>query len=256
MIDLFSLWEDFQSAVNTSQNGWFRPETDFVRGTNEVSIMLWNKWTAKAEKSQEEKDKLFPFLKYKNLPVNTTSTYYGIAKKPKDYGRLASARIVVHKEQETVPCKAIDNGKCEGFETNEEKTDKYFDEIREYPVTLIDDQRWGPFCQHLTKGPTLQRPGLTQVNDEFKVAPRKVSVIAIDYYIEPTPATFVFTTAPGNPQTGSGDQIIYDATNSVKLQWPEQVRNEFIEALKSWYIQYTRDQNFSSISAQQKQVNP
>lgn len=255
MIDLFSLWQDFQSEVNTSENGWFTVH-DFVRYTNSTSIKLWNKWTAKAEKSQEEKDKLFPFLKSKNLPVNTTSTYYGIAAKPKDYGRLASARIVVHKEKETIPCQAIDNGVCDGFKTKEEITDEYYDNIREYPVTLIDDQRWGPFCQHLTKGPTLQRPGMTQVNDQFKVAPRKVSVIAIDYYIEPTPATYDFTLATGNPQTGSGDQIIYNAATSIPLQWPAQMTKEFLDELKSGFIQYTRDQNFSSISAQQKQINP
>lgn len=255
MIDVYSLFLDFESDNNTSQNGFVRPNSDFLRIVNDISIKLWNKRTAKAEKSQEEKDKLFPFMVSKNIAVKSEGGYYGIALKPKDYGRFASARLIVHKDI-TLPSKDVDKGKCEGFETQEEITDKYYDNIKEVPVVHIDNQRWGAYVEHLTKGPTLEKPGITQVNDYFRIAPRKVSVVVIDYYKEPTPATFVYTLSEGNPQTGQGDQIIYDKAKSVPLQWPEQMRKEFLEELKSWYIQYTRDSNYSNISAQQKQVQP
>lgn len=251
MIDLFSLWQDFQSAVNTSQNGWVSPQRDFTRAVNWVSIGKWNEWTNDAEKSQEAKDKLFPFLRSKNLVVNSSTTYYGIAKKPADYGRLASARIVVH-DTGTLPDKNIDDGKCEGWATEEEITDAYYDNIKEWPVTIVDNQNWGPYCQHLTKGPTLRRPGITQINNEFKVAPRKVSVIAIDYYIEPTPAFFSYTTVPGNPQTGAGDQIVYNPTASIPLQWPEQMRKEFVDELINYYMTFIRDQVGNSINLSQR----
>lgn len=253
MIDLFSLWQDFQSRVNTSQNSFFRPQTDFVRAVNETSIKLWNKWTGIAEKSQEEKDKLFPFLKKKNIVVNGAASYYGFAQKPKDYGRLASARIVIHKDK-TYPAKDIDGGKCEGWKTDEEIKDEYLDNVHEAQVTIVDNQRWAAYCQHLTKGPTMERPGITQINDGFQVAPRKISVIALDYYIEPTPATFEYTLSSGNTQTGAGDQIIYNSSTSVKLQWPEQVRNEFLDELVNWFTMYTRDQLGNSINLSQKQL--
>lgn len=253
MIDVYSLWLDFQSAVNTSLNGWFRPETDFIRAVNEVSLNLWRNWTNEAEKSQEEKDKLFPFLKSKNIAVDSSGGYYGIAKKPAGYGRFASARLIVHATG-TIPAKDVDSGKCDNFKDQEQITDEYYDNIKEVKVQMIDNQRWSAYCEHLTKGPTLEKPGITQINDYFRVAPRKVSVVVIDYYVEPNPATFKYTLTPGNVQTGSGDMIIYDANNSQKLEWPEQVRPEFIEGLKNWYIQFTRDQSFSVISAQQKQV--
>lgn len=253
MIDPYSLWLDFQSAVNTSLNGWFRPETDFVRAVNETSYKLWNDWTNKAEKSEEDKAKLFPFLKSKNIAVNSQGGYYGVAQKPTLYGRFASARIIVHKTDGTVPAKDVDDGKCDGFKTQEEITDEYYDQIKETKVAMIDNQRWSAYCEHLTKGPTLEKPGMTQINDIFRVAPRKVSVVVIDYYVEPKPATFKYTLTPGNVQTGSGDMIVYDSANSTKLEWPEQVRPEFLEHLKSWYIQATRDQLFSNISAQEKQ---
>jgi hypothetical protein len=253
MIDPNSLFLDLQSAVNTSLNGWFRPETDFIRSVNEVSLNLWKKWTNEAEKSQEAKDKLFPFLKSKNIAVDSTGGYYGIAKKPTSYGRFASARVIVHSTG-TIPAKDVDDGKCEGFEDQEQITDEYYDNIKEFKVEMVDNQRWSAYLEHLTKGPTIEKPGITQINDYFRVAPRKVSVVVIDYYVEPKPATFKYTLTPGNVQTGSGDMIIYDAANSQKLEWPEQVRPEFLEELKSWYIQFARDQNFSVISAQQKGV--
>lgn len=253
MIDLYSLWLDFQSAVNTSQNGFFRPETDFVRAANEVTVKLWNKWTAKAEKSQEERDKLFPFLKSKNIAVDTATAYYGVAKKPKDYGRLASVRIVVH-ENNTCPSKEVNDGQCDDWKTDEEFKDEYWDNITEYAARIISDQTWGAFCKHLTKGPSLSNPGITQVNDQFKVAPRKVSVIVLDYYIEPTPATYKYTVVAGNPQTGAGDQLVYNANTSVKLQWPEQMRNELLQELKDWYILHIRDQAGNQINLSQKSV--
>lgn len=254
MIDVYSLWLDFDSAVNTSINGWFRPETDFVRAVNEISIKLWNKWTNDAEKSQESKDKLFPFLKSRNTTVENQSAYYGVAKKPPLYGRLASARIIVHADM-TLPSKEVEEGKCEGFKSKEEITDEYYDNIKEFRVQIIDNQRWSSYCEHLTKGPTLEKPGITQINDGFKVAPRKVSVIVLDYYVEPKKATFNYTITVGNPQTGSGDQLVYNSVLSEKLEWPETVRKEFLDELVSWYSQYTRDQVLSSITAQNKQTN-
>lgn len=253
MIDVYSLWLDFQSEVNTSLNGWFRPETDFIKAVNVVSLKLWNKWTNQAEKSEEEKAKLAAFLKSKNIPVNSAGGYYGIAKKPAGFGRFASAGLIVHNDS-TIPSREVDGGECEGFKTQEEITDEYYDNIKEIKVQMIDNQRWRAYCEHLTKGPTLEKPGITQINDYFRVAPRKVSVVVIDYYVEPKPATFKYTLTPGNVQTGSGDMVVYDANASQKLEWPEQVRPEFLEELKSYYINFTRDQNFSVISAQQKGV--
>lgn len=252
-IDPNDLLKDLQSKVNFSQNSWFRPETDFIRGVNETSIKLWNEKTGQAEKSQEIKDQLMPFLKSKNIAVNTSATYYGIAAKPSDYGRLASARIVVHNDT-TLPDKGVDSGKCDGFKTDEEIKDEYYDNIKEAVCEIIDNQRWGSYVTHLTKGPTLEKPGITQINNSFKVAPRKISVIALDYYIEPTPATYLYSVTAGNPQTGSGDQIVYNP-NSVKLQWPEQMKNEFLEELVKWYQLYIKDQVGNQINLSQKQVS-
>ncbi len=251
-MDTYSIWLDFQSEVNTSQNGWFRPHTDFIRALNAISVELWNDYTGQAEKSQEIKDKLFPFLKTKNISVESSTAYYGQAKKPEEYGRFASCRVLLHDNEGTLPDKNVDEGKCEGFKTPEEIKDEYYDALKEFPVVMVDNQRWGSYSEHLTKGPTLTRPGITQVGEFFKVAPRKVSVIVMDYYVEPKEATLKYSLTPGNLQTGSGDSIQYDKNASTPLQWPEQMRREFLQKLKEWYIAYTRDPLFNSIALQQK----
>jgi hypothetical protein len=254
MIDLFDLYNSFIAYVNTGTFGWFRPQTDFTEACNSISKELWVKWTREAEKSQEAKDFLMPFLRSKNIIVSTNGPY-GKFSPPKNYGRYASARIIVSGDT-CWPDKSVDGGKCEQgeFKSQEELTDEYFDSINQVDVELIDDQKWGAVNSHLTKKPTLSKPKIRQIDNGFEVAPRKVSVVVLDYYVEPKEATFVYTISPGNVQTGAGDQIIYDQKNSIPLEWPSTIRNEFLERLKIWYSRFTRDNTLAQIDLQQKQL--
>lgn len=252
MIDLFDLYESFKSYTNTFIGGWFRPQTDFTKRCNDISKKLWVKWTRDAEKSQEVKDNLFPFLRTKNFIVSTNGPY-GRFSPPKDYGRFASARIIVG-EDKCHPDGSVDNGVCcNGTEEDQERmTDEYYDNVDQIDVTMIDDIKWGAVNAHLTKKPTLKKPKIRQIDTGFEVSPRKVSVIVLDYYVEPELATFIYTNSPGNVETGSGDQIIYDAINSKPLPWPATVRNEFLIELGQAYGVFTRDQFMTQVTQMQK----
>jgi hypothetical protein len=252
MIDLFDLYQSFKGIVNTFQGGWYRPQTDFTQACNDISKNLWIKWTREAEKSTEAKDNLMPFLRSKNMIVNTAGVY-GTFDPPKDYGRYATARIIVYNDS-CFPDKEIEQGTCENgeFKSAEDIKEEYYDNIQQWPVELIDDQKWGSVNEHKTKKPNLQNPKMRQVDKKFQVTPRKVSVIVLDYYTEPSIATFTYTKAPGDIQTGSGDQIIYDKSNSKPLEWPSTVRNEFLAQLGERYGAFTRDQFIAQFSTQQK----
>ena len=252
MIDLFDLYESFKSYTNTFVGGWFRPQTDFTKRCNDISKNLWVKWTREAEKSQEAKDNLFPFLKSKNIIVAANGPY-GKFQSPKDYGRFATARIIVANHN-CYPDKSVENGNCENgdFKTEQELTDEFYDSVEQIDVELIDDKKWGAVNAHLIKKPTLTKPKIRQIDNGFEVAPRKVSVIVLDYYVEPKEATFVYTLTPGNVQTGAGDQIIYDNKNSNPLEWPATVRNEFLIELGASYGLFTRDQFMTQVTQQQK----
>lgn len=252
MIDTFSLYQDFASLVNTFTGGWFRPQTDFIRAVNNISISLWNKWTDEFEKSQKNDDRLLPFLKSKNIIVDNQNNYFGLAKYPADYGTYATARLMVHGKT-CVPCQSIDNGKCDGFKTTEEMTEEFLNNIKEVPVEKVDTQKWGSCLNHLTKCPTLEKPKLTQYDGGLKVAPKEVSVLALDYFKRPIKATFVYTVTLPNTNTGAGDQIVYNQAASKPLEWPDIVRDEFLWRLGERYGYFTREQFLTAFANQQKQ---
>lgn len=258
MIDLYDLYQDFKSYVNTYVGGWFRPQSDFQNSCNSINTELFVKWTSIAEKSQEEKDNLMPFLISKNILIEKT-TGYGFFKVPADpekpYGRFAAARIIVAGET-CVPCQTVNDGKCSNgdWESDAELAEDYYNTVKEKDIQLIDDGRWGAVNNHKTKCPSLDKPKMRQINQGFQVAPRSVTVVVFDYYRQPKKATFVYTISPGDTDTGAGDDLIYDKENSQPLEWPENMRKEFIIRLGERYGLFTRDQFVSNVTAQQKQT--
>lgn len=262
MIDSYELYLDFCAENNTSQNGFWRPENDFEKNLNLASIKLWNDKIDIAERDQKEIDELRPFLVSKNIIVENQNSFYGVINIPvppkyPEYGRYASARMFLAGET-CVPCQDVDQGQCINgeFKTDQELAEDYYDTVCETRIDKIDNQRWPSVLQHLTKRPTLLRPKLTQINNQFQVAPRQVSVVSLNYYTKPKPATFVYTLTEPNLQNGSGDVIVYNATQSDPLEWPSTVKNELLAILKNVYIGFTRDSQYQQITSVQKQTNP
>jgi hypothetical protein len=139
-------------------------------------------------------------------------------------------------------------------ESQDQINEAYYASMCERTVDKVDNQRWGAVCEHLTKMPTFDNPKLTQLNAQFKVAPREVSVIVLDYYVRPTPAVFAYTVAPGNVQTGAGDQLLYNKALSKPFPWPTTMVNEFLIRLGERYGLFTRDQFMAQTSTQQKMM--
>jgi hypothetical protein len=255
MIDLFDLYNSFKSYVNTYQGGFYRPQTDFTSACNDISMKLWVKWTNMAEKSFEIKDNLAPFFVSKNMIVKKEGASYGYFSVPKNYGRFAAARIIVAGNK-TYPAMDVDDGKCDNgdFEDQQETTEAYYDSITENPVDMVDSQRWAAMHKHVNKRPTFEKPKIRQVDKQIQVSPRQVSVIVLDYYVFPKPATFLYTVVPGNVQTGAGDLIQYNQQQSTPLEWPASLRDEFLIQLGERYGLFTRDAFVSQVAAQQKAV--
>ena len=241
MIDTFALYQDFASLVNTFTGGWFRLQTDYIRNVNNISIDFWNEQTNEFQKSQKNSDFLLPFLRSKNIIVQNQNNYFGLAEYPKDYGTYATARLMISGET-CVPCQSVDDGKCDGFKTTDEMTQEFLNSVQEIKVEKVDTQKWASCLAHLTKCPSLGKPKLTQYDKGFKVAPREVSVLVLDYFVRPKKATLVYTTTLPDTNTGAGDQIVYDPVHSVPLEWPDIVRQEFLWRLGVRYGYFTREQ--------------
>jgi hypothetical protein len=254
MIDLYDLYQSFKSYVNSYVGGWFRPQSDFQFACNDISYKLFVKWTGQAEKSQEAKDNLFPFLLSKNLMV-TKNGAYGTFKPPDDYNRFGASRIIV-AEPGCIPDPTVNDGKCSNgdFKTDYELAEDYYNTVKQIEVEMVEDQKWASAMVHKTKGPSMDRPKIRQINGIFEVAPRDISVVVMDYYRLPKKATFIYTTTPGNIDTGAGDDIIYDQKKSQPLEWPGNLRDEFLINLGERYGLFTRDSFVSNMTAQQKQT--
>lgn len=258
MIDLFDLYNRFCSDVNTFQGGFVRPQRDFERNVNSISQEIWEEWTNQAEKTQEINDNLSVYLKSVNVIVGPGAGNYGIAKYPKDsagniiYGRYSAARVLVHGEQCVCDedSDIYENGACK-VETEiekQERIEKYKDGITERRIDKIESSKWASYLEHKYKCPTFENPGLTQYDQGFKIAPRQVSVVVLDYFIQPKYAKFVYTTAPPNLQTGAGDYIIYDEAQSGKLEWPSTMIPFFLDKLRTMYARFTRDTGLFQMS--------
>jgi len=257
MIDPYELYNRFASKVNTYQGGFFRIQTDFERAANDINMELWKEYTAVAEKTQEITDYLAPFTRTKNIIVKKYNSSYGFAEYPSElkeiYARFSNATIRVKKNkkiEETVPCESVDGGRCIGQEDEIEqqrKTDEYYDSLIERPVELIDNSRWAACLEHETKHPTLNDPKMRQADKGFWVAPRQISVITLTYYVEPQYVKINYTLAPGNVQTGDGDQIIYQPSKDNQFQWSPTLINKFLDRLKDKFAEFTRDQVLAQI---------
>lgn len=251
-IDTNDLYNDFIATVNTFQGGFYPPATVFIRVVNDISNEMWVEKTNEAENNQQNQDDLYPFLKTKNCIVNSSNVTYGVFDYPKDYGAYSSAGIAVYQGK-TVgydDCDVCGSKKQEDDEEKYQMIQRYLDNIVEHDVKKISNSKWRNCLSSVTKPPTLEKPKITQKNNVLYVAPRTISVIIFDYYTEPIPATYAYTTVPGNPQTGAGDQIIYNKSASVPLEWSTNVINEFLWRLGVKFGLYTKDQFLTQFSNQ------
>ncbi len=246
---MFDLYQSFKSYVNTYLGGWYRPSTDFLYACNDISIKFWIKWTGEAEKSQQAKDNLFPFLVSKNCKVDQNGPY-GTFTPPTDYERFATARVIVVEDK----CLTDKNlNKIEGFNTDEQMTEDYYNNVKQFTATMVDDQKWGAANEHLTKKPTIKSPIVRLVNGKFQVSPRQVSVVVLDYYIKPSLATFGYTVTPPDFVNGTGD-VMVPSTGNKPLPWAATLRDEFLIALGERYSLFTRDNFVAQINQQIKQT--
>jgi hypothetical protein len=76
-------------------------------------------------------------------------------------------------------------------------------------------------------------------------------VIVLDYYRQPKTATFLYTPSPGDEQTGAGDDIVYSDT-SQSLEWPFNMRDEFLIGLGEAYGVFTREQFLTQYNMQKQ----
>lgn len=252
MIDIYELYKDFASRVNTWQGGNFRFESDFVRNVNTIYYDIWEREAKNARKSQESKDNMIAFHVSKNIAIKPNIfERYCKPVLPVNYGRFSSARIILQKIDDknllTVPDVNVDKGKCYTGNTvvKIDLPSKKSASVSEIPIELIDDAQWAGCMQHLKKYPSISAPKMIQIDGTFQIAPKEISVILFSYYTMPEPAFASVTYTDGDDQNGNGDEVVYNKQKSKQILFPLNLKNEFLWRLGEIYGYFTREQFLS-----------
>lgn len=256
-IDLFDLWISLRGNVNTQQGGFIRPQGNFQRWINEISFELFREKIAQFQVTQMITDELAPFLKTVNVVLTPQpGKNYDLAVFPVDYAYYASSRILVDANSH---CGCMiegaevmgKDGKCKPYQDHEYKeiAEKNAGaDLCELSISLIPNQMWGAACNNSFKKPSYDAPIITQFASGFKVAPRNLGVIVLDYFKLPREAVFGYTLS-------TDDNIIYNASTSTQLEWPDSVKGEFLARLQKRYGMFVREEFIYQASEQERQIN-
>lgn len=239
-LDIFDLWQTFCTEVNVQQNGQVQPFT-FQNWLNAISNEIFRDKFDSYEKVQKESDELkLPFLKNVSRPVTLgAGATFGVAAYPSDYGYFSSAMTLRPKDEKACqsrePLPEINaDGKCTKY-TDPDYAQMAIQHEAENLTTreaqLMDNQRWNSCLNHPKKGPTYNNPRITQYDGGFKIAPAGVQLIILDYLKSPRACYFAYTIT-------TDDILQYDAANSIQLEWPNILKQEFLTRLSKKYAKY------------------
>lgn len=236
MIRVDDINNQFNSTYNTNQFGFFRPVTDLMPAVHEVSLSIFHKLVGIAPRSQKVQDWLAPFLKTANVAVVTKPNGDKVAPYPKTYEFFASSRIIIAKDENNRACA------LEGCDMEVGDTCIPFDDIaddfkavdvetEEQVVTLVPVNKWSAVTKHKTRGPSLKRPYVRQVEDGLLVLPKEIGVIVLDYYRKPVAPVFNYDAK----QVGPDVYLEFKEQGSVHLEWSETLLPVFLYELGKRY---------------------
>lgn len=232
MIDVFELYNKVCGTVNTHQAGMIKPQRQFVEWVNDESAQLFEEKFAGAwQKNQKITDDLSaPFLRSLPVKVIDGGIANDIIRFPPEYGHISAIRFYHRGFTEFPEIKP----ECEDPVGKDDYRYQLPEEVTEQEVDIVDNARWGAIFKHKTRKPKFDRPYATQFEGGFKIAPKGISYVVVDFLRRPKLATFKYT-------VGTDDYIVYDKANSQPLEWSSLVINEFINRAEMKYGKFTRD---------------
>jgi len=257
-MDVFDLWQKIMALVNTQQGGMIRPQRNFQTWMNEINRELHAEYFDKFEDSQRVDDALAkPFLKSVNVPlIPQSGQVFDLAPYPDDYAHYSSSRIYL-KTGETKGCACQDlefvskNGSCKAYEDPdfaELKNAQRGSDLVEQPINKIDNQRWGSALIHPRLKPAPTRPYINQFSGGFKVAPKGIGIIILDYIKQPKDIVFAYTIDPVT------DIVIYNRSASVQPEWDSVVEPEFMARLVKKFGIYTAQEAVYAIGDAERKI--
>lgn len=265
MIGVFAFYQKILRVFNVHQGGIFKPST-YIELVDDAQMEYFNELVEEFQKTQVISDKLTPFLDSANIVITSKSGHpWDLVVKPPMYEYFASARII-KKSGSACLCKDLgtfnENGK--EIKTVDESKCKYIDpdeiaELRlendkencEVPIRLVDNDRWGSIYNHKRKGPSCDKPIITQFSGGYKIAPKSCSnAIIMDFFRRPIKPVFNFTVI--NPGL-ENEYIQFNPIGSVNLEWSETVIEPLMLKIQKKYAIFTGQDNlFAQVQSEKK----
>jgi hypothetical protein len=80
----------------------------------------------------------------------------------------------------------------------------------------------------------MESPKITQFEEGFKVMPKNIGVLIMDYFVLPDKPFMDYT-------TGANDEIIYNSAGSTQLQWSQTMLEVFLPQLAMRFGKFTQN---------------
>lgn len=243
MITVCQLWNYFRGRENTSQLGHTKP-SNFISWLHEEQIAMQNKLIEDLGNNQTVTDNLRPFAKSVQIAVSDFISG-SIIPYPVGYRRFSSLRYF-SKKINGVGCLCADiplmdkEGNCKPVAdcgkplTEEDKVElANSEDLCENSIDMIPNQKWGSVCQHEIVGPSLELPYATQFDKGFKVLPKKLGYVVLDYIEIPILPVFKFTEIrhkinciAGSTSVAWGEEMLPEILSRLKVRYNAFIRNE------------------------------
>lgn len=112
-----------------------------------------------------------------------------------------------------------------------------------YPVEVLFDDQVGDRITHPVKGPTEKYPFCCFYNNYIEFWPKTLGRVEFTYIKVPRTPVYAYTVV--------NDEPVYDASNSVQLEWPVDCHSDIANLIVSLASQNLRD-SFMYQSAEQR----
>lgn len=143
----------------------------------------------------------------------------GFANKPADYMHLSSMAYLTY--------------------------DADSNEVRN-PISVVKDGDWDVrLSDELTK-PSYEYPCCRIQNTYYEFRPKNLGYVDYVYLRQPIPAVLAYT-------IDANSNIVYDPTNSVQLEWPENLKGDIANIIYNWLGNNLKDGTIMGQSEQYKQ---
>ncbi len=238
MISICQLYFDFRGAQNTWANGHFRRRS-FVYAVHESSMEIFNELRKAWENNNIIDDNLRNFFKSVQVPIKDLKKN-GLIEYPKDYSTFSSLGLYSKTDKSAgVLCSDLDildieEKVCRPLrEEEKEKLEVTSDQLVERDIRKVPNGKWRAAVSHEFIVPSIEDPICTQYNTGFKVLPKQLGYVVLDYLALPERPVLNLVKKGNDFVCGPG---------SKDLLWGEEILPELMSRIKTKYASYTSNQ--------------